>query len=70
MKFEIRHKIKGWTGTLEIEETPPSYFASHRCGAQTNWEINQDETDESGKHYFEDPEIKSFDELEFLEIIK
>jgi hypothetical protein len=67
MKFRMRHKEEGWTGTLEVVDGRPTAEASHVIHYQLDCVIIQDETHPDG-HYVEDPRL-SLDDLELLEKI-
>jgi hypothetical protein len=68
MKFKIKHKEEGWTGTLEIESLNGNAYSSHRMYGTIDFTINQDAYDDN-KKYHEDPSIDSLDELE-IELIQ
>lgn len=70
VKFRIKHKTEGWTGTLEIDPyCSEGWSSSHSCGGTILFTIEQDSRKENGD-YVEDPYIENLDELEILEIIK
>lgn len=64
---KIRHKKEGWTGTIEMTLFEGG-SSSHSFFGQVNFFLYQDS--HVGDEYFEDPNIESLDELEFLETIK
>lgn len=71
MKYKIKHKEEGWTGTLILEEggDPYTFTSSHRCGFPIQAIVEQDAYKPDGE-YVEDPDVMSLDELEIGESIK
>ena len=69
MKWKIKHKTEGWTGTAEIIEEDPTSWSSHHLGFTVLWSILQDPYKPDGS-YVEDPDISSLNELEFLERVE
>lgn len=66
MKWKVRHKTEGWTGTLEITNIDPYSSSSHRQAFHAELELIQNAHKPSGE-YVEDPWIHSISELEIVE---
>lgn len=68
MKWRIKHKTEGWTGTAECWDERLKADSSHTISWEMHWFITQDAYKPDGT-YVEDPCITTLDDLEFIERI-